>query len=221
MASDRVVNVCFHGVGTPQRELEPGEAEYWVDVERFHRILDELASWPAVAISFDDGNTSDVELALPALRERGLTAEFFVLAGRLESKGSLDEEGVRTLRDAGMAIGTHGMMHRSWRGMDRPTRDAEFVTARQRLAEVVGAPVNTAACPLGRYDRQVLTDLRSLGYTRVYTSDRRTARASAWLQPRHSVMHKDTPESVRTGAFGQPLTRRVRDTAVGVVKRWR
>jgi peptidoglycan/xylan/chitin deacetylase (PgdA/CDA1 family) len=221
MGTDRVVNVCFHGVGTPQRELEPGEAPYWVDVDRFHRILDELASWPAVAISFDDGNTSDVEIALPALLERGLKAEFFVLAGRLESEGSLDAEAVQGLRDAGMAIGSHGMMHRSWRGMDAATRQAEFITARQRLSDVVGAPVDTAACPLGRYDRRVLADLRSLGYTRVFTSDRRNARASAWLQPRHSVMHQDTPGSVRAGAFDTPLPRRVRDAAAGVVKRWR
>jgi len=174
-----VLNVCFHGVGTPARELEPGEAPYWVSEDSFHAILDELASWPSVRISFDDGNASDVQIGLPALVERGLRADFFVLAGRLGTAGSLDRDAVRELRENGMTIGSHGMAHRSWRAMAPSTRDAELVAARARLAEAAGAPVDAAACPLGRYDRRLLADLRRLGYHRVFTSDRRPARSGA------------------------------------------
>jgi len=35
-----------------------------------------------VQLSFDDGNRSDVGIALPALLERELSATFFVVAGR-------------------------------------------------------------------------------------------------------------------------------------------
>ncbi|MGN9910416.1 polysaccharide deacetylase family protein [Phytohabitans sp. LJ34] len=222
MATDGVVNVCFHGVGTPQRELEPGEDVYWVDVDRFRRILDEVATWPAVRISFDDGNASDVEIGLPELAERGLSADFFVVAGRLDKPGSLGADHVRELRDRGMGIGTHGMWHRSWRGLDTTEAHDELVTARVRLAEVVGRPVDTAALPLGQYDRAVLSALRRNGYRRVFTSDRRTARRGSWLQPRYSVRHLDTPEGLRAEILtAPPLARRVRATAVGVVKRWR
>jgi peptidoglycan/xylan/chitin deacetylase (PgdA/CDA1 family) len=218
-----VLNVCFHGVGTPGRELEPGEDVYWVSEDRFHRILDDLATWPApVRISFDDGNASDVDIALPALAERGLRADFFALAGRLGGAGSLDEDAVRELARHGMGIGSHGMRHRSWRGMDPGTVHEELVAARERLSEVSGTEVDRAACPLGRYDRQVLSTLRRLGYRRVYTSDRRVARAEAWLQPRFSVRRDDTVESLRAAVLGpQPLARRARNAAVGVVKRWR
>ena len=34
MAGDDVLNICFHGIGTPQRQLEPGEDAYWVDTDR-------------------------------------------------------------------------------------------------------------------------------------------------------------------------------------------
>ena len=132
------LNVCFHGVGTPGRELEPGEDPYWVTRDAFLAIVDELATWPSVRISFDDGNASDVEIGLPALVERDLRADFFVLAGRLGAAGSLDAAAVRELREQGMTIGSHGMAHRSWRAMDPSTRDAELVTARERLAEVAG-----------------------------------------------------------------------------------
>ncbi|MEU4424420.1 polysaccharide deacetylase family protein [Actinoplanes sp. NPDC024001] len=217
-----VINICFHGIGTPQRDLEPGEDRYWISEELFHAVLDEIRGWPAVRISFDDGNTSDVEIGLPALLERGLTADFFVLAARLGKPGSLDEDAVRLLHRSGMTVGTHGMWHRPWRGMDPATSDEELVVARDRLAEVVGAPVDQAACPLGRYDRELIARMRRLGYTRVFTSDRRRARPGAWLQPRYSVRVDDTVGSLRAEALvGPGVLSRWKLEAVGVAKRLR
>src|SRR5262249_30889771 len=155
MADNRVINVLFHGIGMPRRELEPGEDNYWVSEDRFLNILDELATLTEVRISFDDGNASDTEIALPALLERGLRAGFFVLAGRLGQPGSLDDDGVRELARHGMGIGSHGMLHRSWRKMDPGTCHDELIAARDRLRAVTGAEVDTAACPLGRYGRRV------------------------------------------------------------------
>jgi peptidoglycan/xylan/chitin deacetylase (PgdA/CDA1 family) len=217
-----MINICFHGIGTPGREMEPGEDRYWISVDLFHAVLDEVRTWPAVRLSFDDGNTSDVEHGLPALLERGLAADFFVLAARLESAGSLDEDAVKLLHKSGMTIGTHGMWHRSWRGMDQATADAELVEARQRLAAAAGADVKRAACPLGRYDRELLVRMRRLGYERVFTSDRRTARPGTWLQPRYSVRRDDTPESLRAEALvGPGALSRLKLEAVGVAKRLR
>jgi peptidoglycan/xylan/chitin deacetylase (PgdA/CDA1 family) len=140
-----------------------------------------------VRITFDDGNASDLEHALPALVDRGLHATFFVVAGRLGMRGFLDAAGVRTLAGAGMAIGCHGMRHRPWRTLDDGALREELVDARRRLEEVVRRPVTHAGCPFGSYDRRVLGHLRRYGYERVYTSDRGSAPAEAWLQPRNSV----------------------------------
>ena len=217
-----MINICFHGIGTPQRELEPGEDRYWIGEDLFHAVLDDVRTWPAVRISFDDGNRSDVEIGLPALRERDLDADFFVLAARLDAPGSLTEKDVRHLHDSGMTIGSHGMWHRPWRGMDPATSEVELVAARDRLAAAVGAAVDTAACPLGRYDRELLGRMRRLGYTRVFSSDRRRARAGDWLQPRYSVRRDDTLESLRAEALHGPgLLSRLKLEAVGVAKRLR
>lgn len=221
MAGDRVVNVLFHGIGTPARALEDGEERYWVGVDQFHELLDEALSWPGVRISFDDSNSSDLQHALPALRRRGARATFFVIAGRLGSPGSLDAADVRALRDAGMAIGSHGMHHRPWRGLSAAQAEEEFVTARSRLADVVGTTIDEAACPLGRYDRAVLSRLRGLGYRTVYTSDRRPARSSAWLQARFSVYRDDTAQTLRAAVFDQSPRQRVRNAVATTVKRWR
>src|SRR5438034_8841581 len=73
-----VVNLTVHGVGTPPRELDPGEDIAWISIEQLEQVLDAAVGRPDVRITFDDGNCSDVEIALPRLLERGLTAEFFV-----------------------------------------------------------------------------------------------------------------------------------------------
>ena len=221
MARDEVLNICFHGIGPPGRKLDPGEDLYWVDADRYLRILDEIATWPAVRISFDDGNASDTQIGLPALVERGLSAQFFPLAGRLGLPGSLAADDIRELVTHGMTIGTHGMSHRSWRKMDPPTRETELISARLRLEEFVGSAVTDAACPRGRYDRVLLSDLRRLGYRRVYTSDRRPARREAWLQPRFSVRCQDTPETLRATMLSRSALARVRLNAIGLAKRIR
>lgn len=216
------VNVCFHGIGTPRRELEDGEARYWIPTDRYLEILDVLADDDRVRISFDDGNVSDIEVGLPGLVDRGLDATFFVLAGRLDQPGSLASDDVRSLVATGMRIGSHGMAHRPWRGLDARERHRELVEARERLRSVSGRPVDEAALPLGRYDRRLLAELRRLGYGAVHTSDRRPARSTAWMQPRFSVHADDTADSVRRQVLETPSwTHRIERAAVCTAKRWR
>ena len=118
MVADRSINLTFHGIGDPGRRLDPGEQAVWVSRAQFLSLLACAEGREDVAITFDDGNASDLEHALPALRERGLRATFFVVAGRLGTPRFLDERGVRALAAAGMEIGCHGMSHPPWRGLD-------------------------------------------------------------------------------------------------------
>lgn len=218
---DSSIHLTFHGIGDPERRLDPGEQDVWVSRDRFLVLLDSIADRRDVAISFDDGNASDVEYALPALRERGLSATFFVVAGRLGAPAFLDETAVRELATAGMTIGCHGMRHRPWRRLDSRALHEELVEAKLVLERVVGHPVTQAACPFGSYDRRVLRTLRRAGYTRVYTSDRGTARSADFLQARNSVGPRDDSallEQIR--ALDSSTARALRRTKLAI-KRWR
>jgi peptidoglycan/xylan/chitin deacetylase (PgdA/CDA1 family) len=223
MASDEIINLSFHGVGTPPGPpREEGEHDYWVGRDAFLSLLDEVQGRDDVWLSFDDGNASDVDVALPALVERGMTADFFVVAGRLGTPGNLDVDGVRALRGAGMRVGTHGMGHRSWRGLSDDEFAVELIEAREVIAEATGTAVDAAALPLGQYDRTVLAALRRLDYRVVYSSDARRARADAWFQPRYSVRAGDTPRSVLETVLAPPRAHeRLRGHLAGLVKRWR
>jgi peptidoglycan/xylan/chitin deacetylase (PgdA/CDA1 family) len=212
----RMINLTFHGLGDPPRPLDDGEAAVWVDTPRFEALLDAVAGRDDVRITFDDGNTSDLAVGLPALRERNLTATFFVVAGRLGEDHFLTADDVRQLRDAGMRIGNHGMHHQAWRGLDATALDEELGAARRVLEDVVGAPVDEAACPFGSYDRRVVGALRAGGYRRVFTSDRGTTGDDAFLQARNTMTPADGPETLAAIAPSSPAR-----AAKLALKRWR
>lgn len=191
--------IILHGIGTPQRALEPGEDVFWLSRDRFTHALDLITEMGPTAplITFDDGNASDIEIALPELQARNLTATFFLLAGRLDTPGSLARSDVSTLAQAGHKIGLHGHAHVDWRQLDAEGRQKEFVTARATLSELAGAPVETAAAPFGLYNRQTLRDLRDLGFSTLYTSDRGLTRMDAFVRPRNCLEGAMNEEMLR------------------------
>jgi peptidoglycan/xylan/chitin deacetylase (PgdA/CDA1 family) len=190
------VNVCFHGIGQPRRELEPGEEQYWVSQTLFESVLDLAVGKLNVNFSFDDGNRSDVRIGLPALLARNMTADFYLIAGRLGEAGSLDETDSQELVRAGMTIGSHGLTHKPWRTLPSKALADELDSARQILSETTGMEIDRVALPLGSYDRRVLRSLRQRNYIKVMTSDRTYASSSSWMQPRFSIRSGDTVESV-------------------------
>jgi peptidoglycan/xylan/chitin deacetylase (PgdA/CDA1 family) len=221
-SASEIVHICFHGIGMPGPGLSTEDEGYFIAKDLFLVVLDEVREAPGVELSFDDGYTSDVEIALPAIVERGLRASFFPLAGQLGRRGYVSADGVRELVSADMTIGSHGMRHRSWRGMGPQVRQEELVKARDMLASAAGIDVDTAACPFGAYDRGVLSALRKHGYTRVFTSDRRRGSPDAWLQPRYSIQRDDTLPTIRAGILAPPRpAQRVRSTVAARLKAWR
>lgn len=221
-STGHVFNLCFHGIGTPERPLEKDEAQYWVGVDQFEELLGAIRRYPSIRITFDDGNASDAKLALPALLRNNLSATFFVVAARLDQPGSLSSEDVRDLVRAGMAVGSHGLAHRPWRSADDDALRAEMA-ASGLIADAAGVPVREAACPFGSYDRRVLTALRRHGFSRVYTVDEGHAKPGTWLQSRYTIRSHDTPAVIERLAHPERrlssayLARRVKTR----IKRWR
>ena len=180
----------FHGIGTPKRPLDDGEEPYWISADFFSGIMAHIASKSSALrpeITFDDGNKSDIEIAAPILKRHGLTAEFFVLAGRLDSPGSLSRADVKQLQADGMRIGSHGYDHVDWKKLDAAGQKREWVDARQAIEQVTGTIIDCAAIPFGSYDGKVVTGLRAQKYRRIATSDRGLANRDSPVIPRTSV----------------------------------
>jgi peptidoglycan/xylan/chitin deacetylase (PgdA/CDA1 family) len=220
MTPEYILN--FHGIGAPDRPFDPGEQPYWISARLFGEIVALIA--PAVragrvGVTFDDGNKSDAAIALPVLREAGVPATFFVLAGRVGAPGFLARDDIAALEAAGMAIGSHGFDHVDWRKLDAPGRRRELIEARATLRTLCAGGVTTAAIPFGAYDRAVLGHLKAAGYDAAYTSDGgRAGRGPVFA--RTSVRGDMTPDDIRLLLSGHenPL-RRLRRTAAILRKR--
>ena len=209
----------FHGIGDCCRAFDKGEDKVWVSESNFYSILDFADQHSGFEITFDDGNTSDAIVALPALIERGLKATFFIPAGKIGVEGFLTADQIRCLHDQGMEIGSHGWSHRSWRGISKVESRRELIDSREKLQEITESPVYSAACPFGDYDRKVLAQIKSAGYSCAYTSDRGPASKDHFLRSRNTVCSSDSPQYVieRRREFNGGLL----DTLRRVVKRLR
>lgn len=217
MSPRGIHRLTFHGVGRPAVALAAGEQHVWLETDAFLMALDEIGGRTDVRLSFDDGNRSDVDIVLPALRERGLTATFFVLASRLDDPRHLGPEDLRALVAAGMPVGSHGLHHRDWRRLGDDELHAELADSRRILERAARVRIVEASIPFGSYDRRVLSGLRG-EYLRVFSSDGGVAAPRAWLQPRTTVTRGCDVRSLLAPPGG---ARRGRRRVKRWVKRWR
>ncbi|MEV0381979.1 polysaccharide deacetylase family protein [Nonomuraea sp. NPDC050643] len=218
----KIINLTVHGIGDTDRPLDPGEDTTWVSVPQFERVLDAVVGRKDVRITFDDGNASDVEIALPRLLERGLRAEFFLLAGLIGERGRVSADGVTELTRSGMRIGSHGWGHRDWRRLSSGQVREEISDAHRLIGELCGHPVTRVAIPFGSYDRHVLGRLRMAGVTCAYTSDGGRASPGSWLQARNSLRHDLDDRWIGQVLDDRaPLAHRARKAAARLYKRAR
>ena len=211
----------FSRIGKPERELESGEAP-WISTDQFTGILDCIVAHPdhdRLAITFDDGNISDLAIATPRLLRRGLGATFFVLTGRIGRSGSLSTADIAQLMASGMSIGSHGVSHRDWTGLTTTELEYELVGSKTALQEICGHPPCVVAIPFGRYNAAVLRALQTAGYQAAYSSDRGSANATAFLRSRTSVRNDTTQAELDQILLAiLPPLRRLRRTAAIAVK---
>ena len=185
--NERPVILNFHGIGEPARPYEPGERPYWLGRDELERVLDLVQNVADIALTVDDGNSSDYEILAPELRKRRLTATFFVLAAKLDQAGYLRRSQVRELAQGGFEIGSHGLHHVDWVSSDDASLAREVAESKQIIEAVTGRPVTAAAAPFGLYDRRVLRALAKAGYRRVFSSDGGPRLTAAWPTPRHTL----------------------------------
>jgi len=150
----------------------------WLLAHGYHTIhIDDAATQTGslavsrpVLITFDDGDVSNVETALPLLRERGMVAEFFITSDFVGQPGMLASSDVRMLADAGMGIGAHGRSHRFLEDLDPPELEAELEESRSRLAAITGCNIDALALPGGRGGTRERNAALRQGYRHLFGS---------------------------------------------------
>lgn len=189
--------IAFHGLGEPPEGTGGDEAKYWVDSTRFRELMDSILEFENYEITFDDGNRSDMDIAMPILLERGLSARFFVLADRITDPRYLSATDLQTMSNAGMKIGSHGLNHQPWTELSEQALDDELSLSKKILSDITGKEITDAACPFGKYNPRVLRALKKHGYRHVYTCDGGWSARSAFLISRWMILHDDDSDVLR------------------------
>jgi len=126
-----------------------------------------------VVITFDDGHRSNLELAVPLLLERGLTAYFFITTGFTDSRpGFMSSQEITSLASVpGMVVGSHGVTHRFFNDMSKEEAVSELVESKETLENLTNHPCESMSFPGGRYNKKVLRLMKSSGYSQWFGSD--------------------------------------------------
>jgi peptidoglycan/xylan/chitin deacetylase (PgdA/CDA1 family) len=199
---------------------DSGEGWYAVDPGIFERHLDLFSEFAspvsfdetllalegkgtipdrAVALTFDDGNASDHDFALAALRSRGLRAAFFITPEWVGRPGFLSWEQVRNLEAAGMTIGAHGLDHTLLDSLPDRELGQNLRGARKLLEAHLERAPETLSLPGGRGGPRALRAAREAGFRWVLGSVPRTvspSRVPAEL-PRFAVRRRDSLVTLR------------------------
>ena len=187
--------LMYHRIRSPQCPVpgeSPEEARYAVTLEGFSRQMDHMRKrgyfgvslgravdghlegdgdpQRHVVLTFDDGNRSDHEHALPILLENGFTATFFITGNRVGHPEGLGEAEIRSLCASGMEVGSHGMTHRFLSELSRSDQQSECRQSREALSAITSARVRFFSVPGGRYTGETMGILRELSYEGVCTS---------------------------------------------------
>jgi peptidoglycan/xylan/chitin deacetylase (PgdA/CDA1 family) len=134
-------------------------------------------SWNAtrlIGLTFDDGYDDFIDYVLPVLLRYGFSATAFVLAGRLGGDNEWNPEGprkllmtterLRTASEAGMEIGSHGLLHVSLPSVSDEELEKEVGLSRRILQEATGQEVAGFCYPFGHLDGRAVRAVEAAGY---------------------------------------------------------
>jgi peptidoglycan/xylan/chitin deacetylase (PgdA/CDA1 family) len=118
-----------------------------------------------VVVTFDDGFADNLDSAA-VCDEHRLHASFFITTDYLGRDDMLTAAQVRELAALpNVEVGSHTISHRRLDELSRGEIDRELRDSRERLEQVLSAPVTTLAYPHGNYDERVKKSAAVAGYT--------------------------------------------------------
>jgi peptidoglycan/xylan/chitin deacetylase (PgdA/CDA1 family) len=201
----------------------------------FHEAVTSESPERRVAITFDDGFASVLELAFPILSEVGLVGTVFVVTGYADTGRPLDwfdatnadESDVRGLSwselerlvGAGWEIGSHTRTHPRLPQLHDDALTSELSGSREACERALGRTCRSLAYPFGDVDERVVAATRAAGYEAAAALPVGEQDGSALLWPRTGVYRKDSLRRCRLKI--SPTVGRLRRTLAPVERRVR
>jgi len=185
----------------------------FVDLDLLLAALDGRAPLPerATLVTFDDAYADLAPAAVEVLSRRGIPAVVFAVSGQIGGSNEwdrhlgaatlplLDADGLRSLREAGIEIGSHTVSHPQLTKVPGETVEAELRDSAAQI-EAAGLPrPRVLAYPHGEWSPEIAAAAAAAGYDAAFTIDHGRARPGGdrYALPRIEVLASDTPANLR------------------------
>lgn len=185
----------------------------------------------AILLTFDDAYADLLPSAVDILSQRRLPAVVFAVSGQLGGTNEwdrhlgaktlqlLDTEGLETLVEAGIEIGSHSVTHSQLTKISARQADAELRDSADQL-EAAGLPRPRAfAYPHGAWNGATAAAAAAVGYGAAFTVDqgRIEPDSNRYALPRIEVLASDSHRSLRLKLATAGWPDRVRDRLLALM----
>lgn len=137
-----------------------------IDTKDLNGNLDKMA----IHLSFDDGASSDLEMASVVLLKHKLKATFFVTTSYIGTPGYMNWEQVQELKQRGFDIQSHSHGHKLLATLSKNEIEADLKLAKDTIEKKLGSPVEALSLPGGSLNKEVLAAAFNTGHKYIFTS---------------------------------------------------
>lgn len=122
-------------------------------------------------LTFDDGGASTLAAAR-LLDAHAMAGHFLITSARIGTPGFVSEADLRALAAAGHVVGSHSHTHPAdISRLPAAAMAAEWRDSVDRLADILGAPIDVASIPGGFYSPAVAASALASGIRYLFTSE--------------------------------------------------
>lgn len=175
--------------------------------------------WRQIVITFDDGNETYMQYALPVMEHYGIPSVNFVVWEFLQNRdhGSMSLSDVQKLaRRPLVTIGSHSLSHQTLPTLDHNHAESEIVESKIRLEQALGKAVPYFCYPTGAFTSREVVLVQKAGYRLAFT----TSVKSLGNYPETFYSLTRSKVSPKDNLFGFWLRASGLDYCVARVKHW-
>lgn len=185
----------------------------------------------AITVTFDDGYTSVIDVALPVIRQHSGRATVFVPTayvgrratwdvGAIRKRLHMDWSALRELHTAGWEIGSHGVSHRALTDMPEDEAYHELIVSRNEIEQKIGAPVTSVSYPFGAFTPRIARITQEAGYRRAVTMQPGSVTTASFRlrTPRWPVYRFDRADNLLARISGPEWIQRLESTKVRMIQ---
>ena len=167
----------YHGITSKECKSPPdreaGAELYDVSIKDFRDQLNWLKTSETRAVfTFDDGEMNNYQAAFPVLKEFSFNAYFFIIVKRVGQDGYMGWKELKSLADAGMTIGSHGLTHEILTNLNDEQIEGELKASKNTLEMNLGIPINSFSVPRGFCNEKIIQMAYTAGYSQIFISEK-------------------------------------------------